>query len=600
MSSKGGNPLVIYRMLRKERTTFGKEMRQKYESGEIKLSRHKMTRSAMRPDELANTLTTVQKDNTLLEIHWDDVNVSDQSRGIWGHCVGLNFLDEGDGFMTQAQYKDETPIYTTAPFTYASAFAGIGGMSMGLAPLGGKGVMAWEYDPTEKRTQFAQNAHRLLHPNIPVEGDICEANTATIPDFDLFCFTPPCQAFSVAGRRGGFDDTRGTLTFEALRIANAKRPKVLFMENVKGLCNHDKGNTLATIIHAINEIGYTVDFTTINSKFFDVAQNRDRVYMIGVRDDLITPEPWTDVKGTTMLHKAKRRLQEEGVKSFNFDWPPQTEVRTRLRDFLEEWVDERYYLSEEKTATLIAQLEERVKNSPQGVDYNRKMGVGNTREIAACISASDWLGLNRNQTQTAIAELETGSEIEQGISEDTARIIELGKLKEHRHSSLANSIHDVGGISSTLDTMQGGGREPKIAEEVRPVLTPDRIHKQQNGRRFKENEEEAFTLTAIDRQGVAVGTYPRYRIRKLTARECLRLQAVPEPMIDLLLSSFSSSRCYKFAGNGLTSHVIRAIGERLLPYLQPKIDDTQGSQLENGSQTAQPQATPSPIIWHQI
>lgn len=100
-------------------------------------------------------------------------------------------------------------------FTYASAFAGIGGMTLGLKPLGGEGVLAWEYDPTEKRRQYAQDAHKLLHPEIPVHGDICEANTDEIPDFDVFCFTPPCQAFSVAGKRGGFDDTRGTLTFEA-------------------------------------------------------------------------------------------------------------------------------------------------------------------------------------------------------------------------------------------------------------------------------------------------------------------------------------------------------------------------------------------------
>src|SRR5690606_22317660 len=123
------------------------------------------------------------------------------------------------------------------------------------------------------------------------------------------------------------------------------------------------------------------------------------------------------------------------------------------------------------------------------------------------------------------------------------------------------------GQGPTLTTMGGGHREPKIAEEVRPVLTPDRLEKRQNGRRFKEDGEEAFTLTSVDRHGVAVGEYPRYRIRKLTPRECLRLQAIPEDVIDLLTENFSDSRCYKFAGNGLTTNVIRAIGERLLTYL---------------------------------
>lgn len=595
-------------------------------------------------------------------------------------CVLALVKGKGVGMMTKT-------------FTYASAFAGIGGMTLGLKPLGGEGVIAWEYDPTEKRTQYAQDAHRLLHPEIPLYGDICEAKPEELPDFDLFCFTPPCQAFSVAGKRGGFEDTRGTLTFEALRIANVKRPKILFMENVKGLVNHNKGNTMGTIIHAINEIGYTVDFTILNSKYFDVAQSRERVYLIAIRDDLVTPEAWVDVKGSTMLPKAKRRYQEEGAKTFNFDWPVQTEVRTRLRDFLEDSVDEKYYLSEDKTAKLVAQLEEKVTESQQGIEYNRKDGVGKTKEIASCLSASDWRGLNRNQTQTAVAEIEgllikeattkgyavategdavniqfpnsktrrgrvgkqmantiEANGVNQGVVERvgnvnpsgngmngnvysidgglsptlttnkgegikmlerTDRIIEVGKIKPHRNSSLMNTVHDVGGISSTLDTMQGGGREPKIleyspimlghidlkghdaikrvysptgqgptlttmggghrepkiAEEIRPVLTPDRLEKRQNGRRFKEDEEESFTLTSINRHGVAIGEYPRYRIRKLTPRECLRLQAIPEDVIDALLTQFSDSRCYKFAGNGLTTNVISAIGERLIKYL---------------------------------
>ena len=149
-------------------------------------------------------------------------------------------------------------------FTYGSAFSGIGGMTMGLKPLGGVGVAAWEYDPTEKRTQYAQDAHRLLHPEIPLYGDICEAKPEELPDFDVFCFTPPCQSFSIAGKRGGFEDTRGTLTFNALQIAKVKQPKILFMENVKGMVNHDKGNTMGTIVRAINDIGYTVDFTVLS------------------------------------------------------------------------------------------------------------------------------------------------------------------------------------------------------------------------------------------------------------------------------------------------------------------------------------------------
>lgn len=403
-----------------------------------------------------------------------------------------------------------------AKFTYASAFAGIGGMTFGLKDLGGEAVIAWEYDPAGKSRQYAQEAHRLLHPEILVQGDICEANPEELPDFDLFCFTPPCQAFSTAGKRGGFDDTRGTLVFEALRIAKAKKPKVLFMENVKGLVNHDKGSTLATIIHAINEIGYTVDFTVLNSKFFDVAQSRERVYLVAVRSDLVQPEAWKDVEGNTMLPKAKRRYQKEGARTFNFDWPKEEAVRTQLRDFLEADVDESYYISEEKASQLIATI-------------------------------ADVGGLPiREATKKGYAIAHEGDAVNLQYPNSKTRRGRVGK-------QLANTL-EASGINQGV-------------VEIRPCVSPDYVHKSMNGRRIKGDGDESFTLTAVDRHGVAIGNYPHYRIRKFTPRECLRLQAVPESAINMLAANFSDARLYKFAGNGLTTTVVKAIGERLTPYV---------------------------------
>src|SRR5690625_3291749 len=148
------------------------------------------------------------------------------------------------------------------------------------------------------------------------------------------------------------------------------------------------------------------------------------------------------------------------------------------------------------------------------------------------------------------------------------------------------------GIAPTLTTMGGGHREPKIAEEqewwseyesdqdewkterrirseeIRPVLTPDRLEKRQNGRRFKENGEESFTLTSQDRHGVALGNPPKYRIRKLTPRECWRLQGFPDEAHDAVESAgISDSQRYKQAGNAVTVNVIEAIGERLIPLI---------------------------------
>lgn len=454
--------------------------------------------------------------------------------------------------------KEETVKFKE--FTYASAFAGIGGMSMGLEGLGGKGVIAWEYDPTSKR-QYAQEAHKLLHPNIPIGGDICEVDTNSLVDFDVLCFTPPCQSFSVAGKRGGFEDTRGTLTFEALRIAKAKQPKVLFMENVKGLVNHDKGNTMGVIINAINEIGYTVDFNVLNSKYFDVAQNRERVYLIAIRNDLITPEPWANIKGNTMLPKAKIKYMSEGAVTFNFEWPEQNEVRTILRDFLESEVDDKYYLSEDKTAILITQLENGL-----AIKEATKQGYSLANEGDAVNIAFPNSATRRGRVGKQMANTLEASNINQGVVEKVDSPKMVGLLNILGNDQIRR-VYSPDGQAPTLTTMQGGMQEPKIVEEIRPVLTPDRLEKRQNGRRFKQDGEESFTITTIDRHGVAIGEYPKYRIRKLTPKECLRLQSVPKDKIDLLLENFSDSRNYKFSGNGLTINVIRAIGERLISYL---------------------------------
>lgn len=110
-----------------------------------------------------------------------------------------------------------------------------------------------------------------------------------------------------------------------------------------------------------------------------------------------------------------------------------------------------------------------------------------------------------------------------------------------------------------------------VFKEVRPVLTPDRIEKRQNGRRFKEDGEESFTLTAQDRQGVAIGQYPKYRIRKLTPRECFRLQGFADSEFDKLVAAgISNSQLYKMAGNAVTVNVVEAIAKRLIPMLRSR------------------------------
>src|SRR5690625_2726931 len=236
-------------------------------------------------------------------------------------------------------------------FNYVSLFSGIGGFEQALNRLGGTCVFASEID------KFAAQAYETLYGEAPA-GDITKIEAKDIPDHDLLVGGFPCQSFSVAGKREGFEDTRGTLFFDIARIAAEKKPKALLLENVKGLVNHDKGNTLDTMIQTLNDIGYVVDFDVLNSKYFGVPQNRERIFIVAIRKDLVESEPFNDeaTTGNTIVPKGKRRIGA-WAKTLNFDFPEQMEVTTRLRDILESEVDEKYYLDEEKTAKLVAQLE---------------------------------------------------------------------------------------------------------------------------------------------------------------------------------------------------------------------------------------------------
>lgn len=168
-------------------------------------------------------------------------------------------------------------------FKFIDLFAGIGGFRMAMQNLGGKCVYTSEWD------EQAQKTYRANYGEIPF-GDITkETNKAYIPDdFEVLCAGFPCQAFSIAGKRGGFEDTRGTLFFDVAEIIKRKKPKAIFLENVKGLRNHNGGKTLATILNVLrNDLGYFVpEPQIINAKDFGVPQNRERIFIVGFRKDL--------------------------------------------------------------------------------------------------------------------------------------------------------------------------------------------------------------------------------------------------------------------------------------------------------------------------
>ena len=175
------------------------------------------------------------------------------------------------------------PASEKPKFKFIDLFAGIGGFRLALQNLGGKCVYTSEWDEKAKLT------YETNFGEIPF-GDITKKETKNfIPDdFDVLCAGFPCQAFSIAGKRGGFKDTRGTLFFDVAEIIKMKKPKAIFLENVKGLINHDKGRTLKTILSVLrNDLGYFVpDPQIMNAKDFGVPQNRERIFIVGFRNDL--------------------------------------------------------------------------------------------------------------------------------------------------------------------------------------------------------------------------------------------------------------------------------------------------------------------------
>lgn len=157
-------------------------------------------------------------------------------------------------------------------------FAGIGGFRSGLEAIGGFECVGYcEID------KYAKQAYEAMYDT---GGELYFDDARKIvpeqlPDFDLLLGGFPCQSFSIAGARKGFSDTRGTLFFEIARIAAVKKPKYIFLENVPGLLNHDKGRTFETIIRTLDELGYDVCWQVLNSKNFGVPQSRNRVFIIG-------------------------------------------------------------------------------------------------------------------------------------------------------------------------------------------------------------------------------------------------------------------------------------------------------------------------------
>lgn len=233
---------------------------------------------------------------------------------------------------------------------FIDLFCGIGGFRLALESLGLECVFSSEID------KFARQTYKANFGTEP-HGDITKISSDEIPNHDILCAGFPCQAFSIAGKRRGFDDTRGTLFFEVARIIKDKQPKAFILENVPGLVSHDSGKTFQTIIDTLattingqksfletDNLGYHVYFGYLNSKDFGVAQNRKRIFIVGFKEPI------------------------------NFRLPSTVNSTVKLKDILESEVDEKYYLSEKAIKGLLNHTEKQKEkgNSFQAQFFTRE------------------------------------------------------------------------------------------------------------------------------------------------------------------------------------------------------------------------------------
>ena len=166
---------------------------------------------------------------------------------------------------------------------FIDLFAGIGGFRIALESHDSKCVYSSEWD------KYAQLTYEHNFGELP-EGDITKVDVSRIPDHDILCGGFPCQAFSISGKHGGFKDVRGTLFFDIARIVKKKKPKVIILENVRNLGRHDDGRTLNTIKNVLDELGYNIFHKVLNSSHYGVPQNRQRIFIIGLKRSYTSKE----------------------------------------------------------------------------------------------------------------------------------------------------------------------------------------------------------------------------------------------------------------------------------------------------------------------
>lgn len=436
---------------------------------------------------------------------------------------------------------------------FVDFFAGIGGIRLGLEQAGHKCVGFCEFD------KYARTAYKAMYDT---EGewenhDVRTVKPYDVPAADLWCFGFPCQDISVAGKQKGLQEgERSGLFYEIMRLLAGRRqedrPKWLLIENVKNLLSIGNGFDFARLLCEVGGHGYSLQWDTLNSKDYGVPQNRERVFIVCYLGD---------IRGREVFPLR----------------PADGENPCKLNEITQGVADaQRIYDGSGLARTL------KGESGGQG----GKTGLYVVNVLKPYGSTGGVCGLKITENKTGIASTCAARDYK-GISRHNGKAVACMSI---RGQKLQKQID----VAPTIDT---GCRDNLTRKQTcYAVLTPDREEKRQNGRRIKEPGEPSFTLTAQDRHGVAIaydeqnnnirkdctvgtltcdGSSPKHnnriiefgsnvRIRRLTPRECWRLQGFPDEYFDKAKAAgISDTQLYKQAGNSVSVPVAKAIGAEL-------------------------------------
>ena len=405
-------------------------------------------------------------------------------------------------------------------------FSGYGTASFALKQLG----IDYECVGYSDIDKYANQCFQQNHGGKEL-GDCTKINPNDLEDFDLLTAGFPCQAFSVAGKMLGELDTRGTLFNEIIRIAEVKKPRYMLLENVKELISKKHQPTFQKILSELDRIGYSVDWKVLNTRDYGIPQNRERIWLVCFRDS----EDWKKWKG----------------------FPEPEELKTFLKDVLEDEVDEKYFLSEKQIKRLKEYCGKKNKINEEVINC---IGTCFGRSGSSSEECESFLRTNKALMIGNLSRYKMKSERSMSFKKDGVSwaltgdcgvgVLQLD-VSQIKREGTSRVYQDV---SRTLNTAQGGGNTPLILASRGRYNEDGRIEQNLE----PKSDGTTNSITSVQKDNYVL---KEYRLRKLTPKECFRLQGFLDDEVNL--EGLSDTQQYKLAGNGQSVNVVKKIFERM-------------------------------------